>query len=142
NIVSFDTSSPYYPVALELRYRILRQPLGLAFTPEELEKDKHDTHFALLSDEEELISCITLSFCNDGRVKMRQVATKKEFQNRGFGKMLTTYVENFAKGRGYTIIFCHARKTAISFYERLGYKIVSNEFIEVGIPHFKMEKKL
>ena len=33
-----------------------------------------------------------------------------------------------------------SQKQAVKFYKKLGFKTVSNEFIEEGIPHFKMEK--
>jgi predicted GNAT family N-acyltransferase len=36
----------------------------------------------------------------------------------------------------------HARETAVPFYLKLGYEVVGGQFEEVGIPHFKMEKKL
>jgi predicted GNAT family N-acyltransferase len=36
----------------------------------------------------------------------------------------------------------HARKTASGFYEKLGYKVASDEFEEVTIPHYVMQKKL
>ncbi len=36
----------------------------------------------------------------------------------------------------------HARKTAVGFYEKLGYKVTGKEFVEITIPHVVMEKKL
>ncbi|MBS1564192.1 MAG: GNAT family N-acetyltransferase, partial [Bacteroidetes bacterium] len=33
-------------------------------------------------------------------------------------------------------------KTAVGFYEKLGYVAVGEEFLEVTLPHFVMEKKL
>jgi predicted GNAT family N-acyltransferase len=36
----------------------------------------------------------------------------------------------------------HARKTAMGFYEKLGYEKIGDEFTEVTIPHYKMEKRL
>ncbi len=36
----------------------------------------------------------------------------------------------------------HARKTAVGFYEKLGYFSTGGEFEEVTIPHNIMEKKL
>jgi predicted GNAT family N-acyltransferase len=36
----------------------------------------------------------------------------------------------------------HARKTALGFYEKLGYRVAGDEFIEVTIPHYVMEKDL
>jgi predicted GNAT family N-acyltransferase len=36
----------------------------------------------------------------------------------------------------------HARKTAVPFYERIGYQVAGEEFLEVGIPHYEMRKLL
>jgi hypothetical protein len=36
----------------------------------------------------------------------------------------------------------HARKTALGFYEKLGYSRQGEEFTEVTIPHYIMEKAL
>jgi predicted GNAT family N-acyltransferase len=36
----------------------------------------------------------------------------------------------------------HARDTAIGFYEKFGFKVNGNEFIEVNVPHHVMEKRL
>jgi predicted GNAT family N-acyltransferase len=36
----------------------------------------------------------------------------------------------------------HARKTALGFYEKLGYKAQGEEFEEVTIAHYVMEKAL
>jgi len=52
------------------------------------------------------------------------------------------FAENLARDKGYKKIMMHARDTAIGFYEKLGYKITSDEFIEVNVPHHVMEKIL
>jgi predicted GNAT family N-acyltransferase len=36
----------------------------------------------------------------------------------------------------------HARKSALGFYEKLGYTPEGDEFEEVTIPHYLMRKKL
>ena len=63
-------------------------------------------------------------------------------QGKGIGKVLLQFAENIARDRGYKKIIMHARKTAVGFYEKLGYKITSPEFEEVTIPHYVMEKSL
>jgi predicted GNAT family N-acyltransferase len=52
------------------------------------------------------------------------------------------FAENLARDRGYKKITMHARKNAIGFYEKLGYKKVGKEFEEITIPHYVMEKQL
>lgn len=140
-IIHFDTSSPYYSLALALRYDVLRKPLELQFTAAELEKDKHDIHFALIENEQ-IFACLTLTFYKNERVKMRQVATQKSEQGKGYGKTLVAFAEQFAIEKNATTMFCHARKTAVPFYKKLGYKIVGGEFKEIELPHFEMQKML
>jgi len=36
----------------------------------------------------------------------------------------------------------HVRESAASFYEKAGYKIIGHTFMEVTIPHVRMEKHL
>jgi predicted GNAT family N-acyltransferase len=36
----------------------------------------------------------------------------------------------------------HARNNALGFYEKVGYKVKGEPFIEVTIQHFVMEKEL
>ena len=52
------------------------------------------------------------------------------------------FAENLARDRGYKIMTMNARKNTAGFYERMGYKVTSNEFIQLTIPHIVMEKQL
>jgi ribosomal protein S18 acetylase RimI-like enzyme len=63
-------------------------------------------------------------------------------QGKGIGKVLIQFAENIARDRGFKKIMMHARKSAIGFYEKMGYTIVGTEFEEVNLPHFLMEKNL
>ena len=137
----FKYGSADYEKALQLRTAVLRKPLGLEFTEEELKKDEADTHFGLFIGEN-IAACLTLSVCPDKRMKMRQVAVDAKLQGQGLGKKLSTAAEQYASQNNFQTMFCHARKTAVPFYQKLGYETVGDEYIEVNIPHFTMEKKL
>ena len=54
---------------------------------------------------------------------------------RSAGKALVRYpcnlLKNIARDRGYKKMIMHARKTALGFYEKLGYKKTGNEFFEL-----------
>lgn len=140
-ITTFKVSDPQYRQALQLRTDVLRTPLGLTFTEAELQKDEHDTHFGLF-EIDTILACLTLSALADNKMKMRQVAVAAAMQGQGLGKQLVLASEAYAKANGYHLMFCHARKTAVPFYKSLGYEVVSEEFTEVNIPHYAMEKKL
>ena len=50
------------------------------------------------------------------------MAVVSGLQGKGIGKVLLQFAENIARDRGYKKIMMHARKTAVGFYEKSGYK--------------------
>jgi len=129
-----------YKKEIELRYIILRKPLGLNYTEEQLAAEKDEFHFAAF-DGDKLVGCLLMKAIGNDEIKMRQVAVDEDYQGKGVGKSLVLFSEKFAAENGFSLITLHARKTAVPFYEKLGYKIVGEEFIEVTLPHFKMKKE-
>ena len=137
----FSQSDPEYLLSLILRYKILRVPLGLTFTKNDLERDRDDVHIGAF-DGDVVIASLILTHSDDGTVQMRQVAVDAPFQGKGIGRELALYAESYARDKGYNLIHCHARSVAAPFYLRLGYHTIGEEFVEVGIPHFHMAKSL
>ncbi|MBS1613914.1 MAG: GNAT family N-acetyltransferase [Bacteroidetes bacterium] len=141
-IRTFTYGSADYKQAVDLRYKELRAPLGLLFTNAELQKDEPDVHMGLFDENNNILVCLTLTDTGNSKLKVRQVATDSNQQGKGLGRKLSDAAEEYAKQHGYLTMYCHARKVASPFYLKLGYKIVSDEFTEVGIPHYVMEKTL
>lgn len=127
--------------SIELRTKVLREPLGLAYTPEQLADEKEEIHIVALN-KDEVVGVLVLKIMNGKLLKMRQVAVDTTVQKSGIGKLLVFFSEVYAKNHGYTIIELHARDVAKDFYLKLGYSIVGDKFTEVGIPHFKMKKEI
>ena len=136
-----DHNSKEYKQMVELRRQILRKPLGLDFTQEDLEKEKDDLLIAAYEDDQ-MLGCCILTQMNPTTVRLRQMAVKAGLQGKGIGRVLMQFAENIARDRGYKKLCMHARKTAAGFYERLGYAVAGEEFTEVTIPHYNMEKML
>jgi GNAT superfamily N-acetyltransferase len=136
-----DHGSPEYRQMVQLRNDILRKPLGLSFSEEELEKEKDDILIGAFEDER-LLGCCMLINTEPGSVRLRQMAVHKNLQGKGIGRALMQFAENIARDRGYRRITMHARKSATGFYEKLGYTVYGDEFQEVTLPHVVMEKQL
>jgi GNAT superfamily N-acetyltransferase len=136
-----DHDSKEYQQMVELRYQILRKPLGLSFTIAELEQEKNDILIGCF-DEEKLEGCCMLKDEGDKTVRLRQMAVLSGLQGKGIGRVLMIFAENIARDRGYKRMTMHARGSAVGFYEKLGYKICSDEFFEVTISHYIMDKAL
>ena len=136
-----DHGSKEYKQMIDLRHQVLRKPLGLEFTKEELEREKNDMLIAAYEDDH-MLGCCILTETEPDKVRLRQMAVISGLQGKGIGRVLMQFAENLARDRGYKKLTMHARKAVIGFYEKLGYKVVGEEFEEVTIPHYVMEKAL
>lgn len=138
-IIDYGTSD--YREMVRLRDEILRRPLGLSFTEEELEKEQGNLMMAAL-DDGKMLGCCMLVEEGPKTVRLRQMAVRNDLQGKGVGKALIQFAENLARDHGYEKITMHARKNALGFYEKMGYRVSGDEFHEITIPHYVMEKDL
>ncbi|MBL0054726.1 MAG: GNAT family N-acetyltransferase [Chitinophagaceae bacterium] len=136
-----DHGTKEYKQMVNLRDAVLRKPLGLSFSPEELAREKEDILIGAF-DEDEILACCLLTKVDPETLKLRQMAVQNNLQGKGIGASLMTFAENLARDKGYRKLTMHARDSAIGFYEKFGYKTKGDEFIEVNVPHHIMEKKL
>ena len=136
-----DHDSKEYRQMIELRDEILRRPLGLYFDPEELTREKDDVLIGAFEDDK-LIGCCLLTRTDTDSCRLRQMAVSSNLQKKGIGATLIHFAENVARDKGYQTMVMHARKSAVGFYQKFGYTISGNEFYEVTVAHYVMEKKL
>jgi predicted GNAT family N-acyltransferase len=140
-IRTFKFDTPTYRDALKIRNEVLRQPLGMNIYKDNLDADRTDFHIGAFQNEL-LVGCLILHPLMNGEIKMRQVAVRSHLQSLGIGMEMVLFAESFAMENKFTLIILNARKVVMGFYEKLGYVAVGEEFTEVGIPHFKMQKHL
>ncbi len=136
-----DYGSKEYQLMVNLRYEILRKPLGLQFSKDELDQEKDEILIGAFEDEK-ILGCCMLVKTDAKTCRLRQMAVINKLQGKGIGKALMVFAENLARDRGFKNLTMHARKSAIGFYERLGYRVIGEEFQEVTISHYVMEKEL
>lgn len=136
-----DHGTKEYQQMVMLRNEILRQPLGLTLSPEELAKEKEDILIGAF-EEDEMLACCMLTKDEKDSLRLRQIAVQNNLQGKGIGVSLMNFAELLARDKGYKKLVMHARETVVGFFEKLGYKVVGDKFTEVTIPHVIMEKKL
>ena len=142
-IKQIEYNSKEYINSVNLRNKILRIPLGLFLDINKLEKEKSDIHIAAF-EKNKIIGILILTPIDTAIVKMRQVAIDTGLQNKGIGSMLVEFSEKIAWDLKFSKIILDARSSAINFYLKMGYKILSDEYLDehIKIPHYKMEKLL
>ncbi|MDX1954364.1 MAG: GNAT family N-acetyltransferase [Chitinophagaceae bacterium] len=136
-----DHGTPEYQLMVKLRDDILRRPIGIHFSTEELDKEKENLLIGAFEDESILGCCMLVKESND-KVRLRQMAVLNDLQGKGIGRAMILFAENIARDQGYKVLNMHARKPVVGFFEKMGYKVVSDEFLEISIPHYEMEKAL
>ena len=131
---------PSFTPALALRYQVLRKPLNMPAGTEKNRLDQNSAHF-VAEAQQQVVGCVSL-FVENEQGKLYQMAVHPDFQKQGIGAGLVNALEQFAQTQQVPLVFMHAREVAMEFYCKLGYTAVGDVFDEIGIPHFRMEKRL
>ena len=126
---------------VDLRHRILRAGLpreSAIFGGEDL-SDK--LHFAAFM-EGMVIGCATLHpsvFEFQPAFQLRGMAVDSAHQRLGVGRELIKAAEDCAREVKIAVLWANCRTAAVPFYEKMGWKIISDEFmVESAGPHFRM----
>ena len=78
-------------------------------------------------------------FVSEDTIKLGRVLTLQH--GKGTGTQLMNFAMNELKSKtNCKKIVMDAQKHAVPFYERLGFKVTSEEYLEAGIIHVDMEK--
>lgn len=118
--------------------------------PNDMRIDMRFQRAIYLKKDSEVISCIVFT-CLDGSPHITLMATKRLYNNKGFGKLLIQYfVEHFSElGRNSIELFTFSLKTkpvyasTIGFYQSVRFEI-EREYIDlwgIGTKTLKMRKE-
>lgn len=87
------------------------------------------------------ISAGRLRFVDDYG-KLERICTLKEHRGKSYGKKIINKMEETIQKHQVNQAKLNAQTHAINFYKRLGYQVMSEEFIDAGIPHVTMVKTI
>ena len=79
---------------------------------------------------------------DDSTVKAERVAVRRSARGEGWGRRLMNAVEAVGADADASHCVLHAQQRVEGFYDKLGYRTVSEPFEEAGIPHVQMERSL
>lgn len=142
-MIDIDFGSSRYNELVELRYKILLEPLGLKFLDSFRAKEANYLHIGCVEQlDDKLVGGLILAPLDNERIRLMQVAVDTVYRGEGVGRELVKYAEKRAKEAGYTQIIMHAMLSVVGFYEKLGYHAEGDVFDEQGITFLKMVKDL
>ena len=106
----------------------------------ELDEDQEGIHFGAFTDNK-LVAIVSL-FSKNGDFQFRKLAVDPNYQGRGIGNELLTYITDFARQEGGKRIWCNARSTATGFYDKNGFSHTAEFFSRNGFDYEILEKSL
>ena len=142
-MIDIDFGSSRYNELVELRYKILLEPLGLKFLDSFRAKEANYLHIGCVEQlDDKLVGGLILAPLDNERIRLMQVAVDTVYRGEGVGRELVKYAEKRAKEAGYSQIIMHAMLSVVGFYEKLGYHAEGDVFDEQGITFLTMVKDL
>lgn len=115
--------------------------------PKELEVDEQDVqgsaceHFLIQFAGTDVGATRCFHVSKD-TIQIQRFCCLKNYRKQGVGKTALRYIEEYYKDRGMRIIELDSKYDVCEFYEKSGYEIVSDVFMEANVEHVKMKKFL
>ena len=142
-IIDIDFGSTRYEELVELRYKVLLEPLGLKFLDSHRDKEINYLHIGCIDNlDSSLIGGMMLIPLSNDTIRMMQVAVSDKYQRSGVGRELVAHAEKRAIESGYKKLVMHAMLNVVGFWEKLGYVQEGEVFEEKGITFAKMVKQI
>ena len=114
--------------------------------PLEMERDEYDdpgkSREFLLMEGSDPIGTFRIIRESESVAHLQRICILKEYRKKGYGAEILNFCDRFCRVNGYDCITLDAQCHAIGFYEKSGYAVCSAEFMDAGIPHRKMAKRL
>jgi predicted GNAT family N-acyltransferase len=136
-----DILDPLHEAELDLRWRVLRAPLGHPREATRFPFEEESLHLVAL-DGTQLVGCVLFHPEGLQTGRLFQMAVEPALQGKRIGQQLVRALELEVMSRGFATVTLHAREGAVGFYAGLGYQVFGEPFTEVGIPHRHMRREL
>ncbi len=109
--------------------------------PKALELDESDRsfHHVLVTNKDKL-PVGTGRIGPDGHIG--RMAVLKAYRSQGIGSALLGALLDYARQERYAGVYLHAQLDAIPFYEKHGFMVEGEVFMDAGIPHKNMVRTL
>lgn len=127
--------------AFAVRKKVFVEEQGVPLHLECDAQDKNATHF-IMYEGDEPVGAARLRSIEDQTAKIERVCILQSQRGKKLGALIMKEMEKYAISIDQKKLKLHAQSYAVPFYEKLGYTVTSPEFMDAGIPHRAMEKKI
>ncbi len=133
--------SPEYREALRTREDVMRRPLGLCLSEEDLKGEERRIHIAGYAGAEQVCGC-ALNIIHGKLALIAFFYVRPEFQKQGCGRGMMHFLEEYAAASGVRRLYAEAREAARGFYEKCGFRKSGHVYVDTGLRHQDMKKDI
>lgn len=109
--------------------------------PVELEWDEYDSScLHILAIDKRGWPIGTARLISDGHIG--RMAVLKEWRGKGVGGAMLRRLLDEAEKQHLQRVVLHAQTVAVGFYRKFEFQVTGEEFLDAGIPHVKMVRKI
>ncbi|MCC3355679.1 GNAT family N-acetyltransferase [Bacillus sp. REN16] len=108
---------------------------------EEIDQFEEEATHVVLYDDNEPVGAGRFRVL-DEYGKVERICVLASHRKKGAGNLIMHKMEDIAKEQGISKLKLNAQTHAENFYKKIGYETVSGLFMDAGIPHVTMIKKL
>ena len=130
-----------WAAARRLRLLVFVREQGWPLSDEFDEHDDGAIHAAALADGV-VVGTGRAYTLPTGETLIGRMAVAQDYRREGVGGRVLAFLEERAASRGAASVTLNAQTYVRSFYERRGYRACGKPFVEEGIEHVKMTKRL
>ena len=127
--------------ALDLRRAVFVDEQGVTLAEDLDGRDDEALHLVALGDDGSVIGTCRLLAAGE-RIKLGRMAVASGARRRGVGAALLDAADEQARALGGRLIVLAAQTHALALYERAGYRVHGGAFLDAGIEHRWMEKRV
>ena len=103
----------------------------------EIDQNEHSALHILGEIDGEPIASGRIRFLGDF-AKLERLSIRKAYRGKGLGDQLMQYMLGISREQGFSKFKIHAQIVAKKFYEKHGFQLIGEEFMEANIPHCLM----
>jgi predicted GNAT family N-acyltransferase len=139
-LTDIGTNNSVFQDAYHIRLKVFSEEQGIPQNNELDEFDNTAYHCVIYLDEIP-IACGRMNIINDG-AKICRIAVMKDSRRSGYATELCKHFISIAQQNGAKYVYLHAQTYITDLYRKIGFVSEGENFIEEGIPHVRMTKKL
>ena len=140
-IYKLVTSDRELQGALDVRREVFVEEQGIS---EDLEYDGNDSNalHVVVKDGERVIATARVQFPTSGQAKIERMAVLKTFRHKGIGGGMMAFLDEELENRQVEQVILHAQCAVAAFYRSCGFEESGLPFLEAGIKHIEMQRRL